>query len=112
MDHHISCPACKAAITPNQLFWTATLLRFKCPHCATRVRPKDKTFATGLLVIAAALGVLVGVAAFMIADFVRDGVPRILAYAGLVVLLAGDIAVIKWRASLALIKKTELTIAP
>ena len=112
MDHKISCPACKAAITLNQLFWTGTLLRFKCPHCATRVQPKDKTFVTGWLVIAAALGGLVGVAAFMISGLARDGVPRILAYVGLVVLVAGAVAVIKWRASLALIKKTELKIAP
>jgi hypothetical protein len=63
------------------------------------------------LVIAAALGGLVGVAAFMISGLARDGVPRILAYVGLVVLVAGAVAVIKWRASLALIKKTELKIA-
>jgi prepilin signal peptidase PulO-like enzyme (type II secretory pathway) len=112
MDHAISCPACKAAITLSQLVWTATLLRFKCPHCATRVQPTDNTFATRWFVIAAVVGLLAGLAAAIIAGLTRDAAERGLAYVGLVILVAGAIAVIKWRASLALIKKTELKIVP
>lgn len=111
MDHTISCPACKAAITLNQLFWTGTLLRFKCPHCATRVQPTEKTFAIRWLVIAAVVGVLAALAAMMISGFASDAAARALAYVGLIILVAGAVALIKWRASLALIRKGELKVA-
>ncbi len=112
MNPSISCPACNAPITASQLFYTGTLFRFKCPHCVTRLQPKDRTFATGWMAIAGVLGVLIGVASVPIVRFVPAGMPRILSVVGLIVLSAAAIAVIKWRASLALIAKTELRIAP
>jgi len=75
-------------------------------------QPEDKSFATGWLVISAVVGVLVGVAAVMISGLAGDGVSRVPAYVGLVILVVGAVAVIKWRASLALIKSTELKRAP
>jgi hypothetical protein len=110
MDQPISCPACNAAITASQLFRTATLLRFKCPHCAARLQPKDKSFVTGWLVVGAVVGLVAGVAAAMLSGVVRDPMQRSLAYIGLVLLVAGAVAIIKWRASLALIKKGELRV--
>lgn len=111
MDHMIRCPACKEPITQKQLFWTGTLLRFKCPHCATRIQPAKNTFAITWMVMAVALGLLTGMGAAMLPVFATDAVLRALGYAGLAVLVAGGIALIKWRASLALIRKGQLRVA-
>ena len=108
MGHTISCPACKADITLNQLFCTATLFSFKCPHCRTRVQPENRSF--GWLVIAGVVGALTGFAAAMIPGFVGDGAAQILAYVGLGILVVGAVVVIKWRASLALIKTGGLRV--
>jgi len=64
------------------------------------------------MVIAGAVGGIAGVAAGMMSTVAIDGMRRVLAYAGVVFLVAGAAALIKWRASLALIRKTELKIAP
>ena len=111
MDRTIGCPACKAAITAKQLFWTVTLLRFTCPSCATRIQPTDVKFATSWLIIAGLLGAFVGLAAVQIPGIAPDPTGRGLAYVGLVVLTLGGLAVIKWRTTLALIRKGELKAA-
>jgi len=106
----IACPSCRQPITARQLFWTATLLRFKCPHCATRLKPSNNRFPIPWLVVGGLAGFVVGVSGGLIGKMISPGVARTALYVALGLLMVGAIGVIKWRASLALIKKEELVI--
>ena len=113
MKRAISCPSCTNPITVEQLFWTVTLIRFQCPNCAARVQPANLAFAISWLVVAAVVGVFVGLVLALIPGLVLGAAGRGLAYIGLIVLTLGVLAFVKWQASMALIKKGELkSLAP
>ena len=108
MSESISCPACKVAITPKQLFWTATLMSFRCPHCRVRVRPENLWFAKWWLVVGALVGALLGFSAAKLPVLVGERADPDAVFLGVVIIGFVAVAVIKWRASLTLIRNGEL----
>ena len=110
MNNSISCPACKAAITSKQLFWTATLMSFRCPHCRVRVRPEKLWFAKWWLVVAALVGCLLGIIAGKIPVLVGERADHDAVFIGVIIIGIVAVAVTKWRASLTLIKKGGLRV--
>ena len=59
MKTAMPCPACHQEISLLNLFLTPTLLRFRCPHCRARVKPRSLGYLW--LVLSVLLGVSLGV---------------------------------------------------